>query len=54
VRGAIFAFYNDALYQAVVSYDRDRTEGLSNSDIIGSLTAVYGEPVPRSTRTRRL
>ena len=52
VRGAIFAFYNDALYQAVVSYDRDRTEGLSNSDIIESLTAVYGEPVPRSTRTR--
>ena len=52
VRGAIFAFYDDALYQVVVSYDRDRTDGLSNSDIIESLTAVYGETVPRSARNR--
>ena len=27
VRGAVFAFHNDALYQIVVSYDRDRTNG---------------------------
>jgi hypothetical protein len=52
VRGATFAFYNDALYQAVVSYDRDRTEGLSNSDIIESLTAVYGEPAPKSAKSQ--
>jgi hypothetical protein len=36
----------------VVSYDRDRTDGLTNGDIIESLTAVYGEPVLRSARTR--
>ena len=52
VRGAIFAFCNDALYQVVVSYDRNRTDGLTNSDIIESLTAVYGEPVLRSSRSR--
>jgi hypothetical protein len=52
VSGAIFTFYNDALYQVLVSYDRDRTDGLTNSDIIESLTAVYGEPVLRSARTR--
>jgi len=52
VRGAVFSFYDDALYQVVVSYDRDRTNGLTNSDLIQSLTAVYGEPVPRPARTR--
>ena len=32
VRGAVFTFCDDALYQVVVSYDRDRTNGLTNSD----------------------
>ena len=44
VRGAVFAFCDDALYQIVVSYDRDRTNGLTNSEIIESLTALYGNP----------
>ena len=52
VRGAVFAFYDDALYQIVVSNDRDRTGGLTDSDIIESLTAVYGKPVPRPARVR--
>ena len=52
VRRAVFAFCDDALYQVVVSYDPDRTAGLTNSDIIESLTAVYGEPVLKSARSR--
>jgi hypothetical protein len=52
VRGAVFSFYDDALYQVVVSYDPDRTYGLKNDDVIGSLTAVYGTPVLKSARTR--
>lgn len=50
VRGAVFTFVNDALYQIVVKYDRDRTDGLTDGDIIESLTTVYGEPVPKSSR----
>ncbi len=46
VRGIAFSFYNDALYQVVVSYHPDRTDGLTSTDIIQSLSAVYGEPVP--------
>jgi hypothetical protein len=42
VREIAFTFHNDALYQVVVTYDRDRTEGLTNSDIIQSLSATYG------------
>ena len=47
-----FTFYNDALYQVIVNYDRDRTEGLTNSDIVESLSAAYGVPTLASARTR--
>ena len=50
VRGAVFTFCDDALYQIVVSYDRDRTNGLTDSEIIESLTALYGNPVLKSAR----
>jgi len=48
VRAIAFSFVDDALFQIVVSYDRERTDGLTNSDIIGLLTTSYGAPVPRS------
>ena len=50
VRRVAFTFYNDALYQVIVYYDRDRTEGLTADDIIASLSAAYGAPVLASTR----
>jgi len=52
VREITFAFYNDALYQVIVNYDRDRTEGLTNSDIVESLSTTYGAPTPASVKTR--
>jgi hypothetical protein len=52
VREIVFSFYNDALYQVVVSYDRDRTEGLTNRDIIESLSAAYGLPLLVSVKPR--
>jgi hypothetical protein len=52
VREISFTFYNDALYQVIVNYDRDRTEGLTNSDIVESLSAAYGAPTLASTKTR--
>jgi hypothetical protein len=51
VREIVFTFYNDALYQVVVTYDRDRTEGLTNRDIIESISAVYGMPGLASARS---
>jgi hypothetical protein len=50
VRGAVFSFFDGALYQIVVRYDRDRTGGLTNSDVIESLSTVYGTPA-RGTAT---
>jgi hypothetical protein len=52
VREISFTFYNDALYQVIVNYDCDRTEGLTNSDIVESLSGVYGVPTLASARTR--
>jgi len=52
VRDVAFAFFNDALYQVVVTYNRDRTEGLTNDDIIQSLSASYGAPGLKSAITR--
>jgi hypothetical protein len=50
VSGIVFTFLDDALYQVIVSYDRDRTDGLTNKDIIDTLTATYGPPVVRSAK----
>lgn len=52
VRDIGFTFVNDALYQVLVTYDRDRTAGLTNDDLIQSLSAAYGAPVLKSTIVR--
>lgn len=48
VRGMTFSFVDDALFQIVVTYDRERTAGLTNREIIETLTAAYGAPVASS------
>lgn len=52
VRHITFTFVDEALYQVVVAYDRDRTDGLTNADVIASLTPTYGAPVPAARRSR--
>jgi hypothetical protein len=55
VRDVRFTFYDDKLYQILVTYDRDRTEGLTPDDVIESLSATYGIPLlsSRGTAGRR-
>lgn len=53
VRDVVFSFYNDQLFQIVVTYDRDRMEGLTNDDIVESLSATYGVPLLVHRRTPR-
>ena len=52
VRQAVFAFCDGALYQVQVDYDRFRTAGLSQTDLIEGLSAAYGQPSPVTARTR--
>ncbi len=42
VRDIIFVFYNDKLFRIVVTYDCQRTEGLTNEDMIEAISAQYG------------
>lgn len=52
VREIAFMFVNDALYQVVVTYNRDRTEGLTDDDIVKSVSASYGAPVLKKAISR--
>ena len=42
VREVVFSFYGGALFRMVVNYDRYRTEGLSDEDMIETISAQYG------------
>jgi hypothetical protein len=42
VRQIAFSFYNDQLFRLVVEYDSQRTEGMTDADMIDAITAVYG------------
>ena len=42
VRTILFSFYNGELFRILVSYDRDETKGLTTEDMIGAISAKYG------------
>jgi hypothetical protein len=42
VREVVFSFCDGALFRMVVNYDRCRTEGLSDEDMIQTISAKYG------------
>ena len=51
VRKVLFSFYNGQLFRMVVTYDRDRTEGLTSADLIDAISAPYGLPMLPATAT---
>lgn len=53
VQRITFSFYNDQLYRLVVEYDRARTEGLTDADLIEAISTMYGPPVPTTARPAR-
>jgi hypothetical protein len=42
VQRIVFTFYNDQLFKLVVSYDRQKTKGLTDGDMIEAISATYG------------
>ena len=48
VRRVVFSFVDDQLFRMVVEYDRSRTAGMTNDDMIAALSSAYGPrgPVP--------
>ena len=51
VQHITFSFYNDQLFRMAIDYDRQRTEGLTDADMIGALTEVYGPASTPKSRT---
>ena len=42
VNEVLFSFYNGELFRMVISYDRDRTQGLTDEDMVEAISASYG------------
>ena len=53
VRDIRFAFHDDQLYQVLVTYEHSRVEGLTDADLVESLSTVYGAPALRSSTGAR-
>jgi hypothetical protein len=53
VKQIVFSFYNDQLSKMVVDYDRDRTAGMTDADLIDAITTEYGPQMKPAVRTSR-
>lgn len=53
VQQIVFSFYNDQLSRMVVDYDRDRTAGMSEADIIEAIATAYGPALKPPVRNAR-
>src|SRR5438552_1530119 len=42
VKEVLFSFYNSELFRMVVNYDQQKTEGLTDEDMIEAISAKYG------------
>jgi hypothetical protein len=51
VEQVVFAFYQNRLFRVTVDYDRERTEGLKDADMIEAISAIYGASLKRPART---
>jgi hypothetical protein len=53
VRQIVFSFYDDQLSRMVVDYDRYRTAGLTDADMIDAISVAYGPPLKPSAKSTR-
>jgi hypothetical protein len=53
VQEMLFTFYNDELYQIVVTYNQGRMAGLTEADVVATLSETYGVSLLRDTRAAR-
>ena len=51
VKDVLFSFYNDELFRMVVNYDPGKTLGLTNDDMVSTMSAAYGTPTRPIART---
>jgi len=46
----LFSFYNNQLFRVVVDYSHERTEGMTDADIIEAISESYGTPFAPTPR----
>ena len=51
VKDVLFSFYNGELFRMVVNYDPDKTKGLTNDDMVGAISATYGNATRPAAKT---
>jgi hypothetical protein len=44
----VFSFYEHRLFRIVIDYAPDRTEGMTESDMVAAVSAIYGSPLRRT------
>ena len=44
----VFSFYEDQLFRIVIDYSSDRTEGMTEADMVAALSKIYGSPAKRT------
>jgi hypothetical protein len=45
MKEVLFSFYNGELFRIMVNYDQNRTQGLSNDDMVEAISAKYGTAI---------
>jgi hypothetical protein len=54
VERMVFGFYDDQLFRVAVDYERERTKGLTDADMIEAISSIYGRQVkPTVSRDRQ-
>jgi hypothetical protein len=46
VEHIVFSFVDDQLFRLAIDYERTRTEGMTDADMIAALSGRYGTPTP--------
>jgi len=52
VRQIVFSFVDNQLFRLTIYYERNRTEGMTDPDMIAALSGRYGSPLMPSRQTR--
>jgi len=50
VQQILFSFYNDQLFRLVIDYDHNRTQGMTDADMVEAISLAYG---PRSKQPQK-
>jgi len=48
VASLVFSFFENQLFRIVIDYAPDRTEGMTESDVVAAVSKIYGTPAKRT------